>query len=39
VLEPARKAKRKIGTANQWLHVRGPNQQRGYVSAEYVALP
>jgi hypothetical protein len=39
VLEPAKKAKPKIGKANQWLHVRTPNNQRGYVSAEYVALP
>jgi hypothetical protein len=39
VLEPAKKAKTKIGTANQWLHVRGPDNQRGYVSAEYVTLP
>ena len=40
VLEPAKKAKGKIGKPNQWLHVRGPNNnQRGYVSAEYVTLP
>jgi hypothetical protein len=39
VLEPAKKAKAKIGTANQWLHVGGPEDQRGYVSAEYVTLP
>jgi SH3 domain-containing protein/peptidase C39-like protein len=39
VLEPAKKAKARIGTANQWLHVRGPDNQRGYVSAEYVTLP
>jgi len=39
VLEPAKKVKAKIGTPNQWLHVRGPNNQRGYVSAEYVSLP
>jgi hypothetical protein len=39
VLEPAKKAKAKVGKANQWLHVRGPNNQRGYVSAEYVSLP
>jgi hypothetical protein len=36
VLEPARKAKAKIGKANQWLHVRGPKNQQGYVGAEYV---
>jgi hypothetical protein len=39
VLEPAKKAKARIGTANQWLHVRTSDQQRGYVSAEYVTLP
>ena len=39
VLEPAKKAKTKIGKANQWLHVRAPNDQRGYVGAEYVTLP
>jgi hypothetical protein len=39
VLEPAKKAKAKIGKANQWLHVRGPKNQRGYVGAEYVTLP
>lgn len=38
VLEPAHKAKSKIGKANRWLHVRAPNKQRGYVSAEYVSL-
>jgi hypothetical protein len=39
VLDPAKKAKAKIGKANQWLQVRTPNNQRGYVSAEYVTLP
>ncbi len=39
VLDPAKKAKARIGKANQWLHVRTPNNQRGYVSAEYVTLP
>ncbi|HSA99073.1 MAG TPA: SH3 domain-containing protein [Anaerolineales bacterium] len=38
VLEPAQKAKAKIGKANQWLYVRGPGNQRGYVGAEYVTL-
>ncbi len=38
VLEPAQKAKAKIGKANQWLYVRGPSNQRGYVGAEYVTL-
>jgi hypothetical protein len=38
VLEPAKKAKAKIGKVNQWLYVRGPNNQRGYVGAEYVSL-
>jgi hypothetical protein len=39
VLDPAKKAKTKIGKVNQWLQVRTPNNQRGYVSAEYVSLP
>jgi hypothetical protein len=39
VLETPRKAQAKIGQANQWLHVRAPDNQRGYVSAEYVTLP
>jgi hypothetical protein len=39
VLDSAKKAKAKIGKANQWLQVRTPNNQRGYVSAEYVTLP
>jgi hypothetical protein len=39
VLEPAQKAKAKVGKVNQWLHVRGPGNQRGYVGAEYVTLP
>ena len=39
VIEPAQKAKAKIGKINQWLYVRGPNNQRGYVGAEYVTLP
>lgn len=38
VLEPAQRAKAKIGKPNQWLYVRGPSNQRGYVSAEYVRL-
>jgi hypothetical protein len=38
VLEPAQRAKTKIGKPNQWLYVRGPSNQRGYVGAEYVRL-
>ena len=38
VLDPAKKAKIRIGKANQWLHVRTPDNQRGYVSAEFVSL-
>lgn len=38
VLDPAQKAKAKIGKANQWLYVRTSGNQRGYVSAEYVTL-
>jgi len=39
VLDPAKKAKARIGKANQWLHVRAPENKRGYVSAEFVSLP
>ena len=39
VLETTKKAKTKVGKANQWLHVRAPNNQRGYVGAEFVSLP
>ena len=39
VIEATQKAKAKIGKPNQWLYVRGPNNQRGYVGAEYVTLP
>jgi hypothetical protein len=39
VVEPAGKAKAKIGKANQWIYVREPNGKRGYVSAEFVTLP
>lgn len=38
VLEPTKKAKAKIGKANQWLYVRSPKNQKGYVGAEYVKL-
>jgi hypothetical protein len=38
VIEPARKAKAKIGKANQWIYVREPNGKRGYVGAEFVKL-
>jgi hypothetical protein len=38
VVEPAKKAKTKIGKANQWLYVREPNGKRGYVGAEFVNL-
>jgi hypothetical protein len=38
VIEPAAKAKQKIGVAQKWLYVREPNGQRGYVAAEYVKL-
>ena len=39
VLEPANKARAKIGQANQWLSVREPDGRRGYVSAQFVLLP
>ena len=38
VIEPAVKAKAKIGKANQWIYVREPNGKRGYVGAEFVKL-
>ena len=38
VLDPAKKAKTRIGKANQWLYVRTPDNTRGYVSAEFVTL-
>jgi hypothetical protein len=38
VVEPANKAKAKVGNINQWIYVREPNGNRGYVGAEYVKL-
>ena len=38
VIEPAAKAKTKIGKAHQWIYVREPKGQKGYVGAEYVKL-
>ncbi len=38
VVEPAGKAKAKIGQINQWIYVREPGGNRGYVGAEYVKL-
>ena len=38
VVEPANKAKAKVGRINQWIYVREPNGNRGYVGAEYVKL-
>jgi hypothetical protein len=38
VIEPAAKAKAKIGKAHQWIYVREPKGQKGYVGAEYVKL-
>jgi hypothetical protein len=38
VLDATKKAKARIGQANQWLHVRTPENKRGYVSAEFVSL-
>jgi len=37
-VEPADKAKAKIGKADQWIFVREPGNRRGYVSAQYVEL-
>ena len=38
VIEPATKAKTKVGNAHQWIYVREPKGQKGYVGAEYVKL-
>ncbi len=38
VLEPAGKAKAKLGKANQWIQVREPGGNKGYVGAMYVKL-
>ncbi len=38
VVEPASKAKAKIGKANEWIFVCEPGNRRGYVSAQYVEL-
>ena len=38
VVEPVNKAKQKLGKPNQWIYVREPNGNRGYVGAEYVKL-
>ena len=37
-LEPADKAKAKIGKVNEWIFVSEPGNRRGYVSAQYVEL-
>ena len=39
VVEPAGKAKNKVGKINQWIQVREPNGNRGYVGAEFVNIP
>lgn len=38
VLEPADKAKTKVGKASQWIYIREPTGKRGYVAARYVEL-
>ncbi len=38
VVEPAKKAKEKVGKPHQWINVREPDGKRGYVAAEYVKL-
>jgi hypothetical protein len=38
VLEPAAKAKAKVGQANQWIQVREPGGKKGFVGAAYVKL-
>jgi hypothetical protein len=39
VLEAEIEARPKIGVINQWLHVRDPQGNAGYVAAWYVSLP
>ena len=38
VLEPAKKARNKIGKKGKWIHVSDPKRLGGYVSAIYVEL-
>jgi hypothetical protein len=38
VLDPAGKAKAKVGQPNQWIQVREPGGKKGYVGAAYVKL-
>jgi hypothetical protein len=38
VVEPAKKAKEKVGKTHQWIYVREPDGKKGYVAAEYVKL-
>jgi hypothetical protein len=39
VLDAEAEARTKIGVTNQWLHVRDPQGNVGYVAAWYVSLP
>jgi hypothetical protein len=38
ILDPAGKAKAKLGLPNQWIQVREPGGKKGYVGAAYVKL-
>jgi hypothetical protein len=38
VLEPADKARAKIGKAGKWIHVSDPKRRQGHVAANYVEL-
>ncbi len=38
VLDPAGKAKARVGKVNQWIQVREPGGKRGYVGAAYVKM-
>jgi hypothetical protein len=38
VVEPPGKAKAKLGLPNQWIQVREPGGNKGYVGAAYVKL-
>ena len=38
VLEPAKKARPKIGVKGKWIHVSDPKRRQGHVAANYVEL-
>jgi hypothetical protein len=38
VLEPADRARAKVGKKDKWIHVSEPKRQQGYVAANYVEV-